>query len=97
MADSYADPTAAAELTTVAHLRAWAGLSEEVFDAVTTSTGDLGTELCFIAMLPGVIWREIAARIDPGAGPRVIAKLPVVIWRRLSRQLGLTVGRGHGP
>ena len=57
MADSYPDPTAAAELTTVAHLRAWAGWLEEAFDAVTTSTGDLGTEPRCIALLPAVIWR----------------------------------------
>ena len=62
MAGIYPDPTGATELTTVAHLRARAGLSGEAFDAVTTSTGDLGTEPRFIAMLPVVIWREAFAR-----------------------------------
>ena len=53
-----ARPYLAAELTTVARLRTGTGLSEEAFDAVTTSTGDLGTKPRFIAMLPAVIWRE---------------------------------------
>ncbi len=91
MAGIYPDPTVAAELTTIAHLRAWAGLSEEAFDAVTTSTGDLGTEPRFIAMLPAVIWREAiaAARIDLGAGPRPLTPTETaragVIWQVAQR------------
>ena len=58
MADSYPDPTVTAGWTTIAQVRAWAGLPEVAFNAVTTSTGDLGTAPRFIAMLPGDIWRE---------------------------------------
>ena len=91
MAGVYPDPSAAAELTTIARLRAWAGLSEEALAAVAASTGDLGTDPRFIAMLPAVIWRGAiaAARIDPGAGPRPLTSIEAAkagtIWRVAQR------------
>ncbi len=98
MAGIYPDPTVAAGWNTIAQLRAWAGLSEEAYNAVIASTGDLGTETRFLAMLPAVIWRDsiTAARIDPGTGPRTLTPTEAaragVIWRVAQRMAWVVAG-----
>ena len=98
MSGIFPDPTVAQAWTTIAQVRAWAGLSEEVYNSVIVSTGDLGTEPRFLAMLPGPVWRAAisAAPYDPGTGARELTPTEAaragVLWRVVQRLAWSAVG-----